>query len=219
MKKIILGITLIFFVISAYSQSIKPVKMDSLVTVSLPDGYQTKDTLNERIFTANGQYGYVIAIREANAVNNSALKKEKDLNKVLKDYIKGIKAQSPGSAALNVRDTTIGTLKAKTFTLDVDNGGTGSITYRNFVLLYTKDATYTFEYVYPDNRADLVKDDYKAFISSIRLSPELQRNDQYLSMAKGMSSIKKVEIFGGAGILLILVVMLIIKRKKRVDVG
>jgi hypothetical protein len=219
MKKTILSFILLLLAISGYTQTLKPVKLDSLVTVSLPDGYQKKDTLNEHIFTANGVYGYVIAIREANAKNNTALKKEKDLNKVLKDYIKGIKAQSPGSAALNVRDTTIGTLKAKTFTLEIDNGGAGSITYRNFVLLYTQDATYTFEYVYPDNRADLVKDDYRAFISSIRLSPELQRNDQYLSNEKGMSSINKVEVFGGAGLMLILIIVLIIKRKRRLAIG
>jgi hypothetical protein len=219
MKKIILSITLLFFIISGYSQVTKPATLDSLATISFPQGYQEKDTLNEHIFTGNGVYGYMIAIREANAKNNTPLKKEKDLNKVLKDYIAGIKAQSGGSAALNIRDTTIGTLKAKTFTLEIDNGGPGSITYRNFVLIYTRDATYTFEYVYPDNRATLVKDEYKAFIGSIKLSPELQRNDQYLSNATGMPATTKIEIFGGAGLVVILVIILIVRRRRSLAVS
>ena len=222
MKKIFLSLSLILFTIAGFSQQNKktviqqnvPVKIDSLVTVSLPAAFQKKDTLNEQIFSGNSLYGYMIAIREANAKDNTPLKKEKDLNKVLKDYIKGIQGQSPGSSAQNVRDTVIGTLKAKIFVLKSDDGS-GDIDYRNFVLIYTTDATYTFEYVYPENRKDLIKDEYKAYISSIHFSRELQRNDQYLSNAKGMSAINKIEIFGGAALVIILVVVLVVRKKKR----
>ncbi|BAU53078.1 hypothetical protein [Mucilaginibacter gotjawali] len=215
MKKIILSITLLMSAMAGYCQLIKPVKLDSLVTISLPPGYQTKDTLNEHIFTANGMYGYMIAFREANAKNNTPLKTQGDLNKVMKTYIKGIQAQQPGSSAQYVRDTTIGTLKAKTFTLKSDDGN-GVITCRNFVLIYTKDVTYTIEYVYPGERTDVVKPEYKAFIASIKLSPELQRNDQYLSNATGMSSTTKIEVFGGAGlVVLIILVLIAVKNKKK----
>jgi hypothetical protein len=158
-------------------------------------------------------YGYILAFREANAKNNAPLKRQNDLNKVLKDYIKGIEAQSEGSSAQNVRDTTIGTLMAKTFTLKSDDG-TGNIELRNFLLLYTQDATYTLEYVYPADRVDVVKDEYKAFISSIKLSPELQRNDQYLSNATGMSPATRNEIIGAAGLLLIGIVVFMVRRKR-----
>ena len=215
MKKIILSISLLLLTIVAYSQGNKPVKLDSLVSISMPAGYQVKDTMGERIFSANGAYGYMIAIREANAKNNTPLKKESDLNKVLKTYIQGIKKQSDANAALNVRDTLIGNrLKAKTFTLE-NGDGAGDITYRNFVLLYTQDVTYTFEFVYPDNRADMVKAEYKSFISSITLSPELQRNDQYISTATGMSTVTKIEIFGGAGLVLIFIVVMVVRKKKQ----
>src|SRR5665213_843254 len=202
MKKIFLSLTFIFFAISGFCQLIKPVKIDSLVTVSLPPGFQKKDTTDRTVFSADASYGFMIVIREPNEKNNTPLKKEKDLNKVLKTYINGIQRQSDGSSVQNVRDTTVGTLKAKTFTLKTDDGG-GDIQYRNFVLLYTQDATYTFEYVYPDNRNDLLKDEYKSYISSIRLSPELQRNDQYLSNATGMAAITKVEIFGGGALVIV----------------
>ncbi len=213
-----LSLTLLLFAIAGFSQAIKPVKLDSLVTVSLPPGYQKKDTLAEQIFSANGSFGYMIAIRESNAKNNAPLKKARDLNKVLKDYIKGIQGQVPDGSVQNVRDTAIGTLKAKIFTLKSDVGG-DDVEYRNFVLLYTQDATYTFEYVYPENRKDLVKDEYKAYIASIHFSPGLQRTDQYLSSANGLSTINQIEIFGGGGLLIIVVIVLIARRKKRLAMG
>jgi len=214
MKKIFLSFTLLLFAIPGFSQLMKPVKIDSLVTVSLPPGYQKKDTVGEQIFTANSMYGYMVVIREPNAKNNTPLKKEKDLNKVLKTYVKGIQGESAGSSAQNIRDTTIGALKAKVFTLKSDDGS-GDVQYRNFILLYTQDATYTFEYVYPENRADLIKDELKAYSSSIKLSPELNRHDQYVSNAKGMSSTVKIAVFGGGGLVIILVIVLIVRRKRR----
>ncbi|MDB5005851.1 MAG: hypothetical protein JWP45_244 [Mucilaginibacter sp.] len=212
MKKIFLSFTLLLFGVTVFSQApIAPVKIDSLVTVSLPQTFQKKDTLGQHIFSANSTFGYMTVIVEPNGKNNTPLKKEKDLNKVFQDYIKSIQTQSPGSVAENVRDTTVGTLKAKVFTLKIDNGGTSQ--FINFTLIYTQDATYTFEYVYPQERSDLVKSDYTAFISSIRLSHELQRNDQYLSNNNGMSSTTKIEIGGGA-LVIILVVFLVIRRKR-----
>jgi hypothetical protein len=222
MKKIFLSFALLLSTIAGFSQKKtatviqqnKPVKIDSLVTVSLPVIYQKKDTLGQHIYSANALYGYMSVIVAPNEKNNAPLKKEKDLNKVLKDYIVHIQAQSGGGSAQNVRDTTIGTLQGKAFTLKSDDGA-GSFQYINFTLIYTQDNTYTFEYVYPAERVDLVKDEYKTFISSIRLSPELQRNDQYLSNARGMSSITQIEIFGGSALVIILIIVLIVKRKRK----
>ena len=220
MKKIFLSLVLPFFALAGFSQVLKPVKIDSLVTISLPAGYQEKDTLNQQIFSANALYGYTVTIRQPNAKNNTPLKKEGDLNKVMKDIVKSIQAQSPGSSAVFARDTAIGALKAKAFTLKSSGDGEGDdIQYRNFVVLYTQDATYTFEYVYPENRKDMVASEYKAFISSIRLSHELQRNDQYLSMAGGLSSGAKIGIYGGGALVLILIVTLIVRRKNKLAIS
>lgn len=202
------------FTAAAFAQNLKPVKIDSLVTVSLPEKYTKKDTLGQQVYSANGTLGYMVVIRQPNAANNEPLKKEKDLNKVLKDYIKGIKGQSDGDA-LNVRDTTIGHLKAKTFTLSTDEGAGEQ--FRNFILLYTQDVTYTFEYFYEAKRAELIKDEYKQFSSSLQISPELKRTDQYLSNAKGMSTVAKIALYGGIALVLIIVITLVARRKRMVE--
>jgi len=213
MKKLIILFSILFLVDTVYGQGLKPVKVDSLVTVSFPVKYTKKDTLGQQIFSANTDLAYMIAIMEPNAKGNQPLKKEKDLNSVLKKYIKGIQAQTDNGSAQNVRDTTIGTLKAKAFNL-LTKDANGDYQSRNFVLLYTQDATYTFEYGYADSRKDLIKDEAKAFFSSIKLSPELQRNDQYTdtSASKGISTISIVELAGGL-IVVFLVVWLIFRKK------
>jgi hypothetical protein len=226
MKKIFLSFTLLLFTIAGFSQQkqkavveqTKPVQIDSLVTVSLPSAFQKKDTLTQQIYSANSLYGFITVIRTANEKNNTPLKKENDLNKVLNDYIKKIQSQATDGRALRVRDTTIGTLKAKNFTLKSDDGA-GNMQIINFTLIYTRDATYTLEYVYPEIRSDLVKGEYKAFISSIKLSHELQRDDQYLLKDNGMSSTTKIGIFGGGALVVILIIVLIVRRRKKLAVS
>jgi hypothetical protein len=212
MKKILVLFSLVLFVTAGFAQSpLKPVKIDSLVTISLPKKFTKKDTLGQSIYSGNGQYGYMVVIRAPNANNNQPLKKERDLNEVMQDYIKGIKGQSEGSTQ-NVRDTTIGHLKAKTFTLETDQGA--GIQLRNFIIIYTQDVTYTFEYYYEALRKDLVKEEYKAFSSSIKLSQELKRTDQYLSNKKGLSPNFKLALYAGIPVIII-IILLILRRKKK----
>jgi hypothetical protein len=213
MKKILISLSLILLTIAGFAQKkLKPVVVDSLVTVSLPEKYVRKDTLGQTTYSGNSQFGYMVVIRAPNADGNKPLDKERDLNKVLKDYINGIKGQASGSAQY-VRDTTIGRLKAKTFTLSVNEGA--GVKLRNFIIIYTQDVTYTFEYFYEEARQDLIKDEYKAFSSSIKLSPELKRTDQYLSNAKGLSQTAKIGIYGGGALLLLIIIIVLVRRKKK----
>lgn len=216
MKKIIISISIILFSLSGFGQALKPVKIDSLVTVSLPTGFTKKDTLGQQIYQGTGSLGNILVLRVPNA-NNKPLNKEKDLKDVFKNYIKGIQKQSVNGSVMYPRDTTIGKLEGKVFTLRIDNSGsTGeSPELRNFILLYTQDATYTFEYNYPEQRADLAKNELKQFSSSISIAPSLDRRDQYLSDAKGLSSPVKIGIYGGGAILVFIIVFTVIRRKNR----
>ena len=216
MKKIFLiSATLLLFAVPGFSQLLKPVKIDSLVTVALPASYQKIDTLGQQVFSANSMLGYMMVIRASNAKNNAPLQKENDLNKVQKDYIKDLEAQSKTNA-LNVRDSTIGSLKTKLFTLHTDDGQ-GDVRYKNVALIYTQDAVYTFEYGYPDNRAGEIKGELTSFMTSIKLSPELQRNDQYISNAKGMSPVLEIGLIGGGAVLIIVTLVMYMQKRRRLE--
>lgn len=216
MKKLIILFGILFSMNTVFGQALKTVKIDSLVSVSLPPTFTKKDTLGQQIFSANTDLGYMIAIREPNAKGNQPLKKENDLNKVLKSYVKGIQSQTENGSAQNVRDTTIGTLKAKLFTL-VTKDANGDYLDRNFILLYTQEATYTFEYGYPEIRKDFIKGESKAYFSSIKLSPELQRNDQYIntSASSGLSTISIIEIAGGVLVLSLLAWLIFFRNRNK----
>jgi len=213
MKKLIIIFAILFSVNAVFGQSLKSVKLDSLVNVSLPSSYTQKDTLGQQIYSANSDLGYMIAIRQANAKGNQPLQKENDLNAVLKKYIQGIQTQSGNGSAQNVRDTTIGTLKAKAFTLLVSDPN-GESQYRNFILLYTQDATYTFEYGYGESRKDLIKGESKAYFASIKLSPELQRTDQYVDTRPQASGNKYIVIEVAGGVLIIGLLAWLVFRKR-----
>ncbi len=216
MKKLIIFFSVLFLIDTVHAQALKSVKLDTLVTVSLPANYYKRDTLGQQIFSATTDLGYMMAIREANAVGNPPLKKEKDLNSVMKRYVSGIQAQSQGSAQF-VRDTTVGTLKAKAFTL-LSKDANGDNQYRDFVLIYTQDAIYTFEYGFPESRKDLINSEAKSFFSSIRLSPELQRNDQYTDLSKATGLRTNYIIMISGGILVTLAIVWLVFRKKNSNV-
>ncbi|WP_413666360.1 hypothetical protein ACEN9X_17585 [Mucilaginibacter sp. Mucisp86] len=216
MKKIILSLSIMLISLAGFSQVLKPVKIDSLVTVSLPEGFTKKDTLGQQIYQGSASLGNILVLRVPNA-DTKPLNKEKDLKDVFKTYINGIQKQSVNGSVMYPRDTTIGKLEGKVFTLRIDNSGsTGeSPELRNFILLYTQDVTYTFEYNYPEQRVDLAKAELKQFSGSIRIAPTLDRRDQYLSDAKGMSAPAKIGIYGGAAVIVLIVVLTVIKRKNR----
>ncbi len=198
---------------AAFSQVLKPVKIDSLVTISLPVDLKKKDTLNQQIFTGNGLTGYMSAIRQPNKKGNQPLKKEKDLKNVIKNYIANLQKEAGNGNIVNTRDTTVGTLEGKAFTLETtdDNG----VTLRDFLLIYTQDTTYTFQYVYPEFRKELVKPEIKAFFSSIKLSPELQSNDQFLSRNNGISTSLIAAMVGGGIPLLLLLIWFVIRSSRK----
>ena len=217
MKKIILSITIIcMFATLGFSQALKPVQIDSLVTISLPANFLKKDTLGQQIYSGNGASGYMVVIKAKNPANTKPLDKERDLNEVLKNTVNDIQKQSRTGHIMNLRDTTVGSLKAKVFTLRIDNSNTTgeSPQLRNFILIYTREAAYTIEYLIPEERQEIAKAELKAFSNSLKIAPELQRHDQYVSDAKGISFGAKVALYGGLPIVLI-IVLVVVRRNKR----
>jgi LPXTG-motif cell wall-anchored protein len=63
-------------------------------------------------------------------------------------------------------------------------------------------------------RAGVVNNELNTFLSSIKLSPELQRNDQYLSNDTGMSQGVKMGLIAGGSVLIIALVVVLINKRK-----
>jgi len=71
-----------------YAQAYKTVKIDSLVSVSLPAVYTEKDTLGQQTFSAPASFGFIVVTRIPNATNNTPLKRKKTLKMYLKTMLK-----------------------------------------------------------------------------------------------------------------------------------
>ena len=218
MKKLILMFGLVLSAAFGYAQAYKTVKIDSLVSVSLPAVYTEKDTLGQQTFSAPASFGFIVVTRIPNATNNTPLKKEKDLKNVFKNYVKDV-AQVGNGTILNERDTTVGALKGHLFTLRTDDGN-GNTQFRKFLFLYTQDVSYTFQYFYDDIRADFIKADVKNYYSSIKVSPDLQRNDQYLATSSdsgsGLFGISQIALYGGGVVVILIIIFVTVRRKRNV---
>jgi hypothetical protein len=214
MKKLLLILSLSLLTTFGFGQTYKRVKIDSLISVSLPSVYTRKDTLGQSTFTAKASYGFIVVTRIPNGSNNAPLKKEKDLKNVFKNYVKDVQQVGAGSI-VNERDTTVGTLKGHLFSLKTDDNN-GTVQFRKFLFLYTQDASYTFQYFYNDLQSELINTDVKAFYSSIKLAPDLQRNDQYLAIGgRSMYGAAQIAMYGGGLLIIFIIVFVTIRRRRR----
>jgi len=218
MKKLIIYLSIFLFVKQASAQQyyLKPVTIDSLVSVSLPKEYTKKDTLGEQIYSAKGTYGAMLVLRSINPSNAKTIKNEKGLDNVFNEYIKKIQSSVTHGTVLNDHDTTITNLQARDFTLQVDSGAGAQS--RHFTLIYTKNVTYTFQYLYEDFRMDLAKGEMKAFLKSIKVSPQLTSANQFIKVP-GSPVIVKILLFGGIPLIVIIAFVVIRRRRLKPSIG
>ncbi len=218
MKKSLLLLTLFIACHSAFSQLVQPVKIDSSVTVSLPKDFTQQDTLGEKIFSANSLLGYILVIRTANPQGGKPLKKEKDLEKVLKSYQNKVLISAAKGNVVHDHDTVINNnLVARDFTLQTDTGsGTQN---RQFRIVYTKAYTYIFQYLYDNARKEVADKEIKAFFNSITFAPGIDREDQYsiIGQFTGMHKALKMGLIGGGLLIILLIAFLISRRRKRIN--
>ncbi len=213
MKKILIAFSMAFYAFAGYSQLLKPVQLDSLVTVSLPVGFKKAATKGDQTYSGQASFGFVIVTRTENPPANKVLKKEGDLNNVFKAYVEQLKQSSEGTTILNDHDTIVQNLEVRDFTLRTDTGDGPQ--YRKFRLLYTKPITYTFDYSYQEASQEVGKKEMDAFFNSIKVSPQLDGTDQFVMYGRhtGLGTPVVIAIVvGGVGLLILLVVVL---RKKK----
>jgi len=201
MKKLVLYLSIFLFARQANAQYyLSPVKVDNLISVSMPKEYTKSNQGGQDVLTANGSYGSMVVIRSVNPVLKQPVKNVKGLDNVFKEYIKNVQRSLPEGNISHERDTTIGKLTAHDFVLQLDTGSGSELRY--FRLIYTKNVTYTFQYLYDDFRKDLAVGEMNAYLQSISISPELTTADQYVTVAPTFP-IVKVIIFAGIAFVII----------------
>ena len=199
MKKLIILLTIFGFATHTQAQTnqyyLKNVGVDSSVSAAMPVEYVKTTQRNEQIFSANGKYGTMLVVKSDNPKTNETVQNTDGLDNVFKEYVKKVQQSVPQGTIMNDHDVAMGKLQARDFTLQVDSGS--GVQSRHFRLIYTKASTYTFEYLYDNFRSDLAAGEMDAFFNSIKTTPDLDRNDQYVVTAQSGSSVMvKILLFG-----------------------
>ncbi|MBW4890808.1 hypothetical protein KXQ82_13840 [Mucilaginibacter sp. HMF5004] len=213
MKRLMILCSLILLVRQADAQTnyyLSPVKVDSMVSVSLPKDVVKYDTLGQKTLSGNGTYGSMLVIKVANP-KSKPVKNESGLDEVFNNYINNLQKSLPDADVLNPHDTVIGKLKARDFILQVDSGS--GVQSRHIALVYTKDVTYTFEYLYDDYRKELADGEAKAFFGSIKVSDDLTTASQYIIVSPGFFT-PLIQLIMAALILAIIIGVIVILRRK-----
>jgi len=212
MKKLILYFSIILLAAQANAQKnyyLSPVKVDNLVSVSLPKEFSRSKAGGQDIYSANASYGSMLVIRTVNPPSQQSVKNPKGLDNVFKEYVKKVQQSLSQGSITNDHDTTVGKLTARDFVLQVDTGG--GLEMRHFILVYTKNVTYTFEYLYSDFRKDLALGEMNAFLNSIKVSPELTTADQYITVPTRFPVVTIVVI--GAALFVIICAIVFMRRR------
>lgn len=217
MKKHILAYLLTIFSLGVFAQNWKPYKIDDSVQVSLPPDFKKLDTLGQTNITARTEFGYVqITKLRDSASRTPDIEKVKTLYKYYDNFVKQIQQSSQYGIVSNETDTLIGKLRVKDFTMSVDSGSGKQV--RNFRIIHTNNSTYTFQYLYKDISSEYAIPEGKLFFDSIKF---LKADNQSQFTQPENTTGKKPEgasnryKYIGAGLLLITLVVLFIRRRRK----
>lgn len=218
MRKIFVFITLSLLIFrgSAYSQDWETLKIDSAVTVELPQGFTESDKNEKYSLVAVSPWGTILIFKTPDdPVVTPDIEKEKHLQKYYDDYIKNVRSVSPGSIIKDEKDDMLGELKVKDFTMQIDTGS--GVLYRNFRLLHANSATYIFEFLYQDLHSQFAVPERDKFFSSIRVNENLGKKDQFTTNETGSNNLtdRKYLVWGIVAALLLILIFIFSRRRRR----
>jgi len=218
MKKYIFTYLFCILSVALYAQDWKPYKIDDSVQVSLPPDFTQTDTLGQTYITAKTGFGYIQIIKQPdNPLTTPDIEKVKHLNRYYDEFINKIKLSAKGGIITNEKDTIIGKLRVKDFTLAVDSGSGKQL--RNFRILHENNATYTFQYLHQDIHQEYAAPESKAFFNSITIPPTIGKKSQFTSPENttGVPPPSNTKLYIGAGVFILLIVIgiLVYRNKKR----
>lgn len=216
MKKITLIIGLYLLILPAFAQNWQTVKIDSAVSFKLPKGFQKNNSDNKNSFSASTAFGTILVFKTPdNPKVIPDIEKDRHLIRYYNDYIKRISSSSEDGKITGEKDTLIGDMKVKDFTLEIDTGSGSQ--YRNFRILHANAATYTFEFLYHDIHTEYALPEKEQFFNSITVNENLDRESQFTEDTNVPQSKNNLYIITGAATLIVflLIITLQSRRKKR----
>lgn len=214
MKKLLIFFALFLVALLSFAQKWPTVRIDSAVSVQLPKGYEKKDTTGEFSLVARSSFGTILVFKTPdNPRILPDIERDRHLEEYYDDYVQKVASSAKEGRILDERDTVLGDLKVKDFTLVVDSGSGKQ--FRNFRIMHVSGASYTFEFLYEDIHEEYSRPERDRFFSAITVDENLNRQDQYTTdVPPGLDPLV-IGAIVGVIILSILVFLFVRKRRTR----
>lgn len=217
MKRSILTYLCCIISVALYAQNWKPYKIDDSVQVSLPPDFTQVDTLGQIHINAKTSFGFIQISRQPdNPIITPDIEKTKHLKRYYDDFVDRIKLSAKGGIITNEKDTIIGKLRVKDFTLAIDSGSGKQL--RNFRILHENNATYTFQYLHQDIHREYAAPEREAFFNSITVPPSIGKKSQFTSpentTGEPPARNTLIYVIEGVAVLLILLGIVLYRNKK-----
>jgi len=216
MKTLIL-LLLLFTGLQSYSQGWKTVKLDSSVSFQLPKGFQKSKSDSASSFSATTTFGTILIFKAVdNPIVIPDIEEDKHLTEFYDDYIERVKMSSGDGKISNEKDTLLGDLKVKDFTLEIDTGSGPEM--RKFRILHANNATYAFEFLFQQMHKDFAADECNKFFNSIKVNADVKRADQFTAKAANDGGGMNPYLIGLAVLVVVALIIYLIIRKRKVIV-
>ncbi|MEO8794895.1 MAG: LPXTG cell wall anchor domain-containing protein [Daejeonella sp.] len=214
MKKLILVLFIVSLGLSAFAQNWDKVEIDSAVSIKLPKGFKKTEKTGEESFSAQTSFGTILIFKaDDDAKVTPDIEKDKHLNTFYDKYITRVKNSSKDGKITHEKDSVLGELKVKDFTLEIDSGSGTQL--RKFRLLHANNATYTFEFLFQEIHKEYAAEECNQFFNSISVNDTLHRSDQFTDESIPATSNNRIYIVGAGIILVGLLLFFVLRNKKK----
>ena len=213
MKNLIV-IILLLAGFSSFAQGWQTVKLDTAISFQLPKGFQKTSTDTASSFSAATSFGTILIFKaDDNPIVTPDIERNQHLEDYYDDYIERVESSASEGKITHEKDTVIGDLKAKDFTLELDTGG--GVQIRKFRIIHANSATYTFEFLFEEMHKEYAAEECNQFFNSIKVNENIGRSDQFNTPAAAGGGMNPY-LIGLAVLVLIGIVIYFVIRKKRV---
>lgn len=216
MKKLIL-VVLILSCLQSFGQGWQTVKLDSAISFQLPKGYKKAKSDTASSFSASTAFGTILIFKaNDNPVVTPDIERDKHLTEYYDDYIERVKSSSASDGKiLNEKDTLLGELRVKDFTLQIDTGS--GVEMRKFRILHANNATYAFEFLYEDMHKEYAAAESDKFFNSITVNEQVLPADQFTAVNDEKKGVSPYIIGAAILVAIALIAFLFMRKKKAVN--
>lgn len=216
MKKLAISLLFILCFLHGNTQNWKTCRFDDLLSFKLPQNYVETDTLEQKLFSATGDFGVLLVnkIPDSNAMDFS-VSNEDQLESLYLIFQREVLKTANGTLHSS-KSRELNNIKAKYFIFE--SLGEDQTLIQHTLLIFLNNALYSFNFWYDQEIEEKAMKERDRFFASLNLSEDLKFENQLTESDDYSGSVKAAENFGAimswSSIPILLVLFVLWKKNK-----